>query len=111
MHPRHGPGFSLHDLGETGRSETGTLLESEIPAHSHRVHANPNFGDTPSPARNASLARPGTIDAYQTSVSTNLATMAGESLPPAGDDQPHNMQPYLTFNDCIALQGVFPPRS
>jgi microcystin-dependent protein len=28
-----------------------------------------------------------------------------------GSGQPHNnMQPYLTFYFCIALQGVFPPR-
>ena len=28
-----------------------------------------------------------------------------------GGDQPHNnMQPYLTLNFCIALQGVFPQR-
>jgi len=33
-------------------------------------------------------------------------------LSPAGGDQPHNnLQPFLTFNFCIALQGVFPPRS
>src|SRR5256885_7646744 len=35
MHPDQGPGLSNHDLGETGGSETVTLLESEIPAHSH----------------------------------------------------------------------------
>src|SRR5687767_14999098 len=35
MHPGQGPGLSLHDLGETGGSETVTLLESEIPAHPH----------------------------------------------------------------------------
>ena len=36
-----GPGArpSLHDLGETGGSETVTLLESEIPSHSPR-HAS-----------------------------------------------------------------------
>ena len=34
-----------------------------------------------------------------------------QALAPAGGDQPHNnMQPYLTFYFCIALQGVFPPR-
>ena len=32
MHPGQGPGLSLHDLGETGGSETVTLLESEMPA-------------------------------------------------------------------------------
>jgi microcystin-dependent protein len=40
------------------------------------------------------------------------ASMAPESLAPAGGDQPHNnMMPYLTFYFCIALQGVFPPRT
>jgi microcystin-dependent protein len=29
----------------------------------------------------------------------------------AGGSQPHNnMQPYLTLNFCIAMQGVFPAR-
>src|SRR5438046_10522691 len=35
MHPGQGPGLSLHGLGEMSGSETVTLLESEIPAHSH----------------------------------------------------------------------------
>ena len=34
------------------------------------------------------------------------------ALAPAGGDQPHNnLQPYLTLNFCIALQGVYPPRT
>ena len=44
MHPGQGPGLSLHDLGETGGSETVTLLQSEIPAaHASdaRRHAGP----------------------------------------------------------------------
>jgi len=40
MHPGQGPGLSLHDLGETGGSETVTLLESEIPAHAHAMHVS-----------------------------------------------------------------------
>src|SRR5256714_5122042 len=39
-----GPGLSLHDLGETGGSETVTLLESEIPAHSHTLNASNSVG-------------------------------------------------------------------
>jgi microcystin-dependent protein len=111
MHPGQGPGLSLHDLGETGGSETVTLLESEIPSHPHTLRANPANADTPTPSPNASLARPGTITVYQTTTNSNLGAMAGESLPPAGGDQPHNnLQPYLTFYFNIALQGVFPPR-
>ena len=37
MHPGQGPGLSLHDLGETGGSPTVSLLESEIPSHSHNM--------------------------------------------------------------------------
>src|SRR5882724_1062661 len=39
MHPGQGPGLSLHDLGEEGGSETVTLLQSEIPSHSHALMA------------------------------------------------------------------------
>src|ERR1700761_4276390 len=39
MHPGQGPGLSLHDLGETGGSDKVSLLESEIPAHSHALNA------------------------------------------------------------------------
>jgi microcystin-dependent protein len=49
MHPGQGPGLSLHDLGETGGSETVTLLESEIPAHSHAQRASQADGISQSP--------------------------------------------------------------
>jgi microcystin-dependent protein len=88
-----------------------SLLQSEIPAHAHALRANNNNGDTPSPGGN-SLARTGTSNTYQQNSSASLTPMAPESLTPAGGDQPHNnMMPYLTFYFCIALQGVFPPRS
>src|ERR1017187_251915 len=40
MHPGQGPGLSLHDLGETGGSETVTLLQTEMPSHSHFMRAH-----------------------------------------------------------------------
>src|SRR5215218_6966262 len=111
MHPGQGPGLSLHDLGETGGSETVTLLESEIPAHAHTLRGDRNVSETPDPAANT-LGRGSSINAYQSVVNQNLVSMAPEALAPAGGDQPHNnLQPYLTFYFCIALQGVFPPRT
>jgi microcystin-dependent protein len=107
MHPGQGPGLSLHDLGETGGSETVSLLESEIPAHSHTMRATSDDGDRPSPDGRY-LARGTNLYA----AASNLSMMALETLAPAGGDQPHNnMQPYLTFYFSIALQGVFPPRT
>jgi microcystin-dependent protein len=110
MHPGQGPGLSLHDLGETGGSETVSLLESEIPAHAHAMKAVAEVGDLADPTAH-SIARTGTGNPYQTTTNQNVVQMADNTLAPAGGDQPHNnLQPYLTFYFCIALQGVFPPR-
>src|SRR5512147_2077425 len=50
MHPGQGRGLSLHDLGETGGSETVSLLESEIPSHSHAMRASSDAADNNLPA-------------------------------------------------------------
>ena len=111
MHPGQGPGLSLHDLGETGGSETVSLLESEIPSHSHALMSLGAPGNRTSPVTN-SIARASAGNAYFPQSGANLVAMAGQALAPAGGDQPHNnMQPYLTLNFCIALQGVYPPRT
>jgi len=111
MHPGQGPGLSLHDLGETGGSDTVSLLESEIPSHSHTLRADSNVAETPN-AAGKSFARGSSINAYQTNTNQSLVSMSDSTLAPAGGDQPHNnMQPYLTFYFCIALQGVYPPRA
>jgi microcystin-dependent protein len=108
MHPGQGPGLSLHDLGETGGSETVSLLESEIPAHSHAAAASFQDGTDQSPANE--LFATG-INIGQYAVPGALTMLSPNALAPAGGDQPHNnMMPYLTFYFCIALQGVFPPR-
>lgn len=109
MHPGQGPGLSLHDLGETGGSQTVTLLESEIPSHSHEMSGNaqdPATAKLVSPTASFALSQGGGI--YQDNANT---TLAPEALAPAGGNQPHNnMQPFLTMYFNIALQGVFPPR-
>jgi microcystin-dependent protein len=111
MHPGQGPGLSLHDLGETGGSETVSLLESEMPAHAHALRASQDPGDIFAPGPTVSLASTTGGTSYQPG-NTGIVMMAPEALAPAGGDQPHNnMQPYLTFFFNIALQGVFPPRS
>jgi microcystin-dependent protein len=109
MHPGQGPGLSLHDLGETGGSDTVTLLQSEIPAHSHTMRAatqDPADVGLVNPAASFAQATGGTP--YQTAADT---TLAPEALAPSGGSLPHNnLMPHLVLNFCIALQGVFPPR-
>lgn len=104
----HGPGLSMRYLGENEGSETVTLLQSEMPPHKHAVDVNAaqatvNSGQD---AWIASTGRPG----YTTSGGNK--TLSASTLTNAGGNAPHNnMMPYLTVYFCIALQGVFPPRS
>lgn len=108
VHQGQGPGLSDRFLGESGGSETVSLLESEIPGHSHSMMASDNVGERNNPGGNYySVPDSGFVHAS----ATNLTPMSPNSLAPAGGDQPHNnMPPYLVLNFIIAMQGVFPPR-
>lgn len=110
MHPGQGPGLSAHDLGETGGSQTVSLLITEMPVHSHTLRADTlDLGDTNIASNTASLALSSGGSLYQAASNTMLA---GQALAPAGGNAPHNnLMPYLTLNFCIALQGVYPPRT
>jgi microcystin-dependent protein len=107
-----GPGLSLYDLGETGGSETVTLLQSEIPNHTHLIGVAGVNADFPAPAQALLANGKNTFHAYMPA-GTNLDQQLNfQAISIYGAGQPHdNMQPYLTLNFCIALQGVFPART
>jgi microcystin-dependent protein len=87
-----------------------TLLESEIPSHSHAMRAATDAANVQTPTSSVSLTRSSGGTAYSPTT-TGLVAMSNQALAPAGGDQPHNnLQPYLTFYFAIALQGIFPPR-
>jgi microcystin-dependent protein len=112
MHPGQGPGLSLHGLGETGGSETVSLLESEIPAHGHTLNASTSDAITRMPTGQMPASGAGGVVMYGTGAPNPATQLDYRALAPAGGDAPHNnLQPYLTFYFCIALQGVFPPRT
>jgi microcystin-dependent protein len=111
MHPGQGPGLSLHYLGEASGSDTITLLQSEMPAHSHTVGASGQNALQSVPGPSSVLARSNGAFAYVPG-SNPIVNMNSAAIVPIGGNQPHNnLQPYLTINFCIALQGVFPPRT
>lgn len=111
----YGQGNGLQEWvqGEVQGSEGVTLISTEMPAHNHNIAANsqPGIVDIPTnnyPANSQDSGFSGNTDYATTTPNTTLNPMA---LGVAGGSVPHNnMQPYLTVNYIIALQGVFPPR-
>ncbi len=104
-----GPGLSFYDLGEALGSPTVDLLQSEIPIHTHSLEAYGHNGTSASPGGNA-LA--GTAMSLYNSSTSGLMPMSQNAVGLSGGSQPHNnLMPYLVLNFCIALQGIFPPRS
>jgi len=111
MQPGQGQGLSLRDLGEMSGVESITLLVSEIPVHTHSMKASIENATQKTLTPNITLASSVSGSLYQDNTNSNLVQMAFQALPPAGGGLPHNnMQPYLTLNFCIALQGIFPQR-
>jgi microcystin-dependent protein len=109
MQPGQGPGLTDRVLGETGGSSNVTLLPTQIPVHTHSLSASALPATSGAPANN-SLAR-SSGGAVYADAGNNVA-LSPASLGITGGSQPHNnMQPYLTLNFVIALQGIFPPRS
>jgi len=107
---------SQYFVGETTGTETVTLLTSEMPSHNHTFAATSDGGTTTVSTGNQ-LAKAQTGGKQQSFTGNYLNASApnivmsplGTSI--SGGSLPHNnMQPYLTLNFCIAMQGVFPPR-
>jgi microcystin-dependent protein len=113
MQQGQGPGLSLRDLGEVGGEQAVTLLQTEMPAHSHTAIAATGGGQG-SPVSNAWASGLKTGPSLYSPPGANNKNVAMNplALNIAGGNLPHNnMMPYLTLNFCIALQGIFPPRT
>src|SRR6266550_6599276 len=109
MHWGQGPGLTDRFQGEVGGSDSVTLLETEMPSHTHFSTGADVQGNVASPTQNYFG---GDTTARQW-VSANPNTpMNPAVLNVAGGSQPHNNRsPYLGLTFLIALQGIFPPRS
>jgi microcystin-dependent protein len=115
MQAGQGPGLSLRDLGETAGEQTVTLLQTEMPSHSHAAVATTDTTTSPnaSPANNIwASGQKGFGNVYTPSVSGQNVQMSPFGTSIAGGSLPHNnMMPFLGLMFIIALQGVFPARS
>jgi microcystin-dependent protein len=117
----NGPGLSPRVVGESGGGTTVTLLQTEMPAHNHVMQATTATGTTATAAGSQlALATAGggksggayMANFYSSNVNSATTQLLATSIVSQGGSQPHNnVMPYLALNFCIAMQGIFPPRS
>lgn len=109
----NGAGLTPRVEGETGGEDSHTLLIDEIGAHNHALSGFVGRGaqNVNAPVAGGSLSTSAGGLAYGAPPPAGAA-MDSRTIGMAGGGQPHNnLMPYLTFNFCICLQGVFPARN
>jgi microcystin-dependent protein len=111
-----GPSLSNYVMGQQSGTESITLTSLQIPSHTHPAFTCNTPGTTNVPSTGTALSDegPGTpqVTTYAPNASAPQAPLSGSTISPSGGSQPHeNLQPYLALNFCIALLGIFPPKS
>jgi microcystin-dependent protein len=100
---------SSHTLRESAGEQNHTLSIAEISTHVHSANASSNAGAVVLPANDllGNSAPNSVFGPAQDLTALNAATVSS-----IGGSQAHlNMQPFLTINFCIALQGIFPSQT
>lgn len=103
-----GNGFGL---GTSGGEEAHTITVSELPMHTHFVSAQNVTATTPDPTNGLLAASSSAVGSVYGDAS-QLVAMSPLAVTSVGGSQPHlNMQPYLSLNFCMAMQGLFPSQN
>lgn len=96
-----------HTLGEQGGEQAHTLILTEMPQHTHVLDGSGATANTDTPGTTTLLGGSAPNDLYTGFASPTALNPS--TVTNVGGGQAHlNMQPFLTLNFCIALQGIFP---
>jgi len=112
-----GSPFPEIQLGQMAGETSHTLIQTEIPAHTHMQMGSTAQADQTTPSNASVIAAPGTLSGRSFTPtlgfvnSTPNTQLSPAAIAPTGGSQPHNnMQPYLGLNYIICWQGIYPSR-
>jgi microcystin-dependent protein len=101
-----------HVIGSVGGAESVVLTVNNLPAHTHVANCSSLAGSTASPTAHfwAETVKGGSVESSY--AATANAQMAATAIGATGAGAAVSvMQPYLTLNFIIALQGIFPSQN
>ncbi|MET0258483.1 MAG: tail fiber protein [Methylobacterium sp.] len=120
VHVGTGPNISPRSLGQTGGSETASLNQNNLPAHTHALNAVNATGTSATASGNLLANATGLVPATDEAVSVTIYAPAGgattalsqNSIGSTGNSSPFPvLSPFQVVNICICLQGIFPTRN
>lgn len=102
---------SSYKIGAKGGSETVVLTENTIPPHTHSLEATTTPAASNTPAGNVLSLLPSDKAEYAAATTVDTTLNAGAVASTGNSAGHNNMQPSLVINFCIAMTGIYPPRS
>jgi len=95
--------------GQAGGQVNHTLIQSEMPQHTHQLNCSNDVGTDADPT-NKFFGNTG--GAFLYGGVSNPTTINPAAVSTVGGNQPHdNMQPYLVLACIICLSGIFPSQN
>lgn len=113
IHQGQGAGLSNYVIGQRAGTETVTLTQTQMPAHTHTLVATTGLATSLTPGNTLLPAALDSENFYMSDISGGTAVpMSAQSTTLAGGNQPHeNCMPTLTVQFCIATFGIFPSQA
>jgi microcystin-dependent protein len=104
-----GPGLPTYTIGQMAGEEEHTLVEAEMPVHSHSLLSSTTTADTATPGSTVHLATSSSGNLYAPIMNAAPYVTMAACVTPAGNSVAHsNMMPSVVANYCICIAGIFP---
>jgi microcystin-dependent protein len=104
-----GPSLPTYTLGQLAGQEGHTLVETEMPTHSHALLSSTTTATTATPAATVHLATSSSGNLYAPVMNAAPYAKMAACVTTAGKSIAHdNMMPTVVANYCICFVGIFP---
>ncbi|PXF28721.1 hypothetical protein WH50_24745 [Pokkaliibacter plantistimulans] len=109
-----GTGLTNRVMGQSGGSQSVTLTEAQIPAHTHDLYCSSSTAISATPNQSLLFADTGSSSYLvytnpQQGQTTQDVEYNAQAIGVTGNSASHyNMMPYIGLNYIIALQGLYP---